>query len=193
MKAKRLGSQSTGGAILFFATPSDFRAWLDQHHATETELHVGFYKRDSGKPSITWPESVDAALCYGWIDGVRHSIDALSYRIRFTPRKPTSTWSAINVRRVEELTKLGLMRPAGLKAFEARKGDKTAIYAYEQRQHAKLRPADQKKFRAHKKAWEFYQNQPAWYRRVSAYRVISAKQEETRQRRLAQLIADSER
>jgi len=178
--------------ILFFATPPDFRAWLEKNHASEPELFVGFYKRDSGKPSITWPESVDVALCYGWIDGVRNSIDAVSYRIRFTPRKPTSTWSAINVKRVAELTKLDQMHPAGVKAFAARKGDKTGIYAYEQRKTAKLPRGYEKQFRANHKAWEFFQAQPAWYRRTATYRVISAKQEETRQRRLTQLIADSE-
>jgi uncharacterized protein YdeI (YjbR/CyaY-like superfamily) len=177
--------------VLFFAMPADFRAWLEQHHATKTEVHVGFYKRDSGKPSINWPESVDAALCYGWIDGVRNSIDETSYRIRFTPRKPTSTWSAINVRRVVALSKLGLMHPAGVQAFEARKGDKTGIYAYEQRKNATLPPAFEKQFRANKKAWAFFQKQPPWYQRTATYRVISAKQEETRQRRLAQLIKDS--
>src|ERR1700756_3861877 len=130
----------------FFANPADFRAWLEKNHAVHTELSVGFYKRDSGKPSITWPESVDAALCYGWIDGVRHSIDAFSYRIRFTPRKPGSTWSAINVRRVEELTKLGLMHASGLRAFHGRKGEKTGIYSYEQRKQAKLPPAYEKQF-----------------------------------------------
>jgi len=177
---------------LFFATPADFRAWLEKHHAVEMELSVGFYKRDSGRPSITWPESVDVALCYGWIDGVRNSIDEISYRIRFTPRKATSIWSAINVSRVAELTKLGLMRPAGLKAFDARKGDKTGIYAYEQRKNAKLPPAYERQFRANKKAWDFFQSQPPWYRRTAAYRVISAKQEPTRLKRLAQLIRDSE-
>src|SRR5258707_15081451 len=101
---------------LFFATPADFRAWLEKNHSTHQELSVGFYKRDSRRPSITWPESVDAALCYGWIDGVRNSIDAISYRIRFTPRKATSTWSAINVKRVAELLRLGLMHSAGIKA-----------------------------------------------------------------------------
>jgi uncharacterized protein YdeI (YjbR/CyaY-like superfamily) len=176
----------------FFATPADFRAWLEKNHALHTELSVGFYKRDSGKPSLTWPESVDVALCYGWIDGVRNSIDAVSYRIRFTPRKPTSTWSAINVRRVAELTKLGLMHPAGVKAFEARSGDKTGIYAYEQRKTAKLPPLYEKRFRANKKAWAFFQKQPPWYRRTAAYRVISAKQEATREKRLAELIRDSE-
>lgn len=177
---------------LFFATPADFRAWLEKNHALHTELSVGFYKRDSGKPSITWPESVDAALCYGWIDGVRNSIDAVSYRIRFTPRKPTSTWSAINVKRVAELTKLGLMNPAGVKAFKARKGDKTGIYAYEQRKTAKLPREHEKKFRANKKAWKFFQKQPPWYQRTAAYRVISAKQEATREKRLTELIRDSE-
>jgi uncharacterized protein YdeI (YjbR/CyaY-like superfamily) len=177
--------------VLFFATPDDFRTWLEQHHAIEKELLVGFYKRDSGKPSVTWPESVDCALSYGWIDGVRNSIDGISYQIRFTPRKPTSTWSAVNVKRVAELTKIGLMRPAGLKAFEARKGDKTGIYAYEQRKNAKLTPAYEKQFRANKRAWEFFHSQPPWYQRTASYRVISAKQEETRQKRLNQLIKDS--
>lgn len=179
------------GKVLFFATPADFRAWLDKNHAREQELSVGFYKRDSGQPSITWPESVDCALSYGWIDGVRNSIDEISYRIRFTPRKPSSIWSAINVKRVAELTKLGLMRPAGTKAFEARKGDKTGIYAYEQRKNAKLPPAFEKQFRANKKAWAYFQAQPPWYQRTASYRVISAKQEETRQKRLDQLIKDS--
>jgi uncharacterized protein YdeI (YjbR/CyaY-like superfamily) len=178
---------------LFFATAEHFRAWLERNHASQREASIGFYNRDSGKPSITWPESVDAALCYGWIDGVRNAIDAISYRIRFTPRKPTSIWSAINVKRVTELTKLGLMRPAGVKAFAARTGDKTAIYAYEQRKSARLSRDHEQQFRARKKAWEFFQAQPAWYRRTATYRVVSAKQEETRQRRLEQLIADSER
>ena len=183
--------KSAAGKVLFFATPADFRDWLEQHHATQTEAFVGFYKRESGRPSITWPESVDCALSYGWIDGVRNSIDAISYRIRFTPRKPTSTWSAINVRRVAELTKLGLMRPPGAKAFEARKGDKTGIYAYEQRKSAKLPPAFEKQFRANKKAWDHFRAQPPWYQRTATYRVTSAKQEETRQKRLDQLIQDS--
>jgi uncharacterized protein YdeI (YjbR/CyaY-like superfamily) len=176
----------------FFATPADFRAWLEKNHGSETEVAVGFYKRNSGKPSITWPESVDVALCYGWIDGVRHSIDAVSYRIRFTPRKATSTWSAINVKRVAELTKQGLMHPAGVKAFEARKGDKTGIYAYEQRKIAKLPRLFEKLLRANKEAWQFFQSQPPWYQRTATYRVISAKQQSTREKRLAELIRDSE-
>jgi uncharacterized protein YdeI (YjbR/CyaY-like superfamily) len=185
--------KKAGTRTRFFATPDDFRAWLEENHARQQELFVGFYKRDSGKPSITWPESVDAALCYGWIDGVRNSIDATSYRIRFTPRKPTSTWSAVNVKRVAELTRLGLMRSAGVKAFEARRGDRTGIYAYEQRKTATLGPTFEEQFRANKKAWLFFQAQPPWYRRTATYYVISAKQEQTRLRRLAQLIADCER
>jgi uncharacterized protein YdeI (YjbR/CyaY-like superfamily) len=182
----------TCAKALFFPTPAEFRAWLEKNHAAELELSVGFYKRASGRPSITWPEAVDVALCYGWIDGVRNSIDAISYRIRFTPRKPTSTWSAINVKRVAELAKLGLMRAAGIKAFEARKGDKTGIYAYEQRKTAQLPRPYEKQFRANKIAWAFFQSQPPWYQRTATYRVISAKQEATRQKRLAQLIKDSE-
>ncbi len=177
---------------IFFATPAEFREWLEKNHAQELEIAVGFYKRDSGKPSITWPESVDAALSYGWIDGVRHAIDEFSYRIRFTPRKPTSTWSAVNVKRVAELKKLGLMRAPGIRAFEARKENKTGVYAYEQRHNSRLPPAYEKKFRANKKAWAFFQSQPPWYQRTASYRVISAKQEATREKRLAHLIRDSE-
>src|SRR3954467_14913497 len=111
----------------FFATPSHWRAWLEKHHADIDELWVGFYKRDSGKPSITWPESVDAALCFGWIDGVRRSIDAASYSIRFTPRRSRSFWSNVNVKRAEELIALGLMQPAGLRAFESRRGERSGV------------------------------------------------------------------
>jgi len=180
-------------APTFFATPSAFRAWLQKHHDKEQELWVGFHKKGSGKPSITWPDSVDAALCFGWIDGVRKSLNGHSYTIRFTPRKPISTWSAVNIKRVAELTKLGLMQPAGLKAFEKRSDDKSAIYSYEQRKTAKLSGDYEKKFRAQKKAWEFFQSQPPWYRRVASFWVISAKKEETRLKRLATLIEASER
>lgn len=176
----------------FFATPNDFRVWLEQRHSTETELLVGFYKKDCGRPSMTWPGSVDAALCYGWIDGIRHRIDEISYQIRFTPRTPSSTWSAINIRRVAELTRLGLMHPAGIKAFQARQDDKTAIYSYEQRKNAKLSPAQEKQFRANKKAWAFFRAQPPSYQRTAIYFVVSAKQEATREKRLARLIHDSD-
>lgn len=174
----------------FFATPADFRRWFEKNHETESELLVGFYKRDSGRPSITWPESVDQALCFGWIDGVRKRIDDVSYTIRFTPRKRSSTWSAINIRRVEELKKLGLMQPAGLRAYEARSAEKSGIYAYENAPK-ELPPADDKKFRANRKAWEYFNAQAPSYRRVAIYWVMSAKREETRERRLALLIEDS--
>ncbi len=174
----------------FFATPAEFRTWLDAHHEHATELLVGFHKKGSGKLSITWPESVDEALCVGCIDGVRKSIDHESYTIRFTPRKPDSNWSAINIRRVEELTNQGRMRPAGLRAFAQRQEAKSAIYAYE-RAHAELDAASVEQFRANKQAWDFFQTQAAWYRRNAIYWVVSAKREETRQKRLATLIADS--
>ncbi len=175
----------------FFATPKAFRAWLEKHHADTPELSVGFYKKGSSRPSITWPESVDVALCYGWIDGVRNSIDGVSYRIRFTPRKRTSIWSAINIKRVGELTEQGLMRAAGLTAFAARSEAKSAIYAYEQRQTATLATGADKRFRANKKAWAFFEAQAPWYRRTATHWVTSAKREDTREKRLATLIADS--
>jgi uncharacterized protein YdeI (YjbR/CyaY-like superfamily) len=175
----------------FFATPDEFRAWLDKHHATESEVLVRLYKKGSGRPSITWPESVDQALCFGWIDGVRRRIDDESYTIRFTPRKARSTWSAVNVKRVGELTAEGLMHPAGLAAFERRSDDKTAIYAYEQRKAAKLDAEQERRFKADEKAWAWFQAQAPSYRRTATYWVISAKKAETRQRRLERLIADS--
>ena len=172
----------------FFPTLNDWRAWLEKNHAKLEELWVGFYKRDSGRPSITWPESVDGALCFGWIDGVRKSIDTASYMIRFTPRKPRSIWSAINLKRVGELQKLGLMHTAGLAAFAKRDGDRSAIYAYEQRQTAKLPPKFEKQFRKQTEAWTFFKSQPPRYQRTSTHWVISAKKEETRLKRLATLI-----
>jgi uncharacterized protein YdeI (YjbR/CyaY-like superfamily) len=175
----------------FFATPDEFRAWLDAHHATETEVLVGFHKKGSGRPSITWPESVDQALCFGWIDGVRRRIDDDSYSIRFTPRKARSTWSAINVKRFGELTDLGLVRPAGAAAFERRSEDRTGIYSYERREAAELEPAMVERFKAHARAWTWFEAQPPWYRRTATHWVISAKKPETRERRLQRLIEDS--
>jgi uncharacterized protein YdeI (YjbR/CyaY-like superfamily) len=171
----------------FFKTPADFRKWLAKNHASATELLVGFYKKDSGTPSITWPESVDEALCFGWIDGVRRRIDDVSYSIRFTPRKKISTWSAVNIARVAELTKLGRMQPAGVEAFERRREDKSAIYAYENK--AQTLPGEyENTFRANRKAWEFFSAQPPGYRRIAIYWITSAKKDETRARRLAALI-----
>ena len=175
----------------FFPTPSDFRAWLEAHHDKFQELFVGFYKKSSGKPSITWPESVDVALCFGWIDGVRKSIDETSYMIRFTPRSPTSTWSSINVKRVQALTKMKLMHPAGLKAFAARSAKKSSIYAYEQQKNARFTAEQGKHFRANKTAWEFFRSQAPWYQRVTTWWVISAKKEETKRKRLSLLIEHS--
>ena len=175
----------------FFATPAEFRKWLEKHHTTASELWVGFYKKGSGKPSITWPESVDEALCAGWIDGVRKSIDDESYKIRFTPRKASSNWSAVNIKRIQELIDQGRVLPAGREAFAKRKEEKSGIYAYEQRKSAELDPAALEQFQAHKAAWEFFQAQPPGYRKLIIWWVVSAKKEETRQKRLATLIKAS--
>ena len=176
---------------IFFETPADFRAWLEEHHADRSELLVGFHRKGTGRPTLTWPESVDQALCFGWIDGVRRSLDEHSYTIRFTPRKARSTWSAINIRRAGELIEAGLMNPAGLAAFERRSDHRSRIYAYEQRKQAKLDPAAEKEFRANRRAWAFFSDQAPWYRRNATYWVISAKKEETRRKRLQTLIEDS--
>jgi uncharacterized protein YdeI (YjbR/CyaY-like superfamily) len=176
---------------IFFPTPADFRAWLEQNHDTARELFVGFYRKATGKPTMTWSEAVDQALCFGWIDGVRHSLDAESYTNRFTPRRPGSNWSAVNIRKVEELTKAGLMEPAGLAAFARRLEGKSSVYSYEQRYEARLTPEQEQEFRAHPAAWEFFQSQPPSYRQTAIWWVVSAKREETRARRLAALIDDS--
>ena len=178
---------------LFFPSTSSWRAWLEKHHAKTEELWVGLYKRDSGRPSIAWPEAVDGALCFGWIDGIRKSIDDISYKIRFTPRKPRSVWSAINVRRATELSSLGLMHPAGLAAFQKRDGQHSEVYSYEQRKNAKFPPVFEKNFRARPDAWKFFRAQAPWYQRTSTYWVISAKREETRLKRLTLLVDYSER
>ena len=175
----------------FFATPAELGAWLGEHHATATELWVGFHKKGSGRPSVTWPEAVDEALCVGWIDGVRKRIDEHSYEIRFTPRKPSSTWSAVNIARVAELTALGRMRRAGLEAFARRTESKSGIYAYEQKDPAALEATDEERFRSDPRAWEFFQTQAPWYRQAAIWRVVSAKRAPTREKRLAELIEDS--
>ena len=148
---------------VFFPTSIDFRRWLEANGQKEIELQVGFHKKSSGKASITYPEALDEALCFGWIDGVRNSIDAGSYRVRFSPRKPKSQWSAVNIRHVERLTKAGRMRPEGLKAFAGATKQKRK-YSYEQRHHAVLAAEDDRRFRANRKAWEFFQSRPPWYR-----------------------------
>jgi uncharacterized protein YdeI (YjbR/CyaY-like superfamily) len=176
----------------FFPAPADFRAWFEVNHDKSRELLVGFYKKDSGKPSITWPESVQVALCFGWIDGIRKSLDETSYTIRFTPRKPTSNWSSTNIKFVQELTKKGLMHPTGLKAFAVRNEEKSALYSYEQRNSARFTREQEKQFRANKVAWEFFRSQPPWYQRVCTYWVTSAKKEETKLKRLSELIRHSQ-
>jgi uncharacterized protein YdeI (YjbR/CyaY-like superfamily) len=184
--------KSLPAEIRFFARPTDFRKWLQVHHGKSREQWVGFYRKATGRPSITWPESVDEALCVGWIDGIRKTIDAESYKIRFTPRKATSNWSAVNIGRVKELTKLGRMRPAGLKAFELRKEEKSGIYAYENRKSAVLGAVDEKQFRARHKAWDFFQKLPVAYRQTLIWWIVTARKEETRKQRLEKLIAASE-
>ena len=175
----------------FFATPQEFRAWLEAHHAAEGELLVGYYKKGSGRPSITWPESVDEALCFGWIDGIRRRIDDESYSIRFTPRRARSVWSAVNIRRAAELIAEERMTPAGLAAFEARDDERSAIYSYEQRHKAELSPEQEARLRADPAVWERFQSRPPSWRRAAIYWVTSAKKPETRERRLATLIEDA--
>jgi uncharacterized protein YdeI (YjbR/CyaY-like superfamily) len=174
----------------FFAKPADFRKWLEKHHADAEELLVGFHKKDSGLPSITWPESVDQALCFGWIDGVRKSLGETSYTIRFTPRKPRSKWSAVNIKRARELQEQGLMAEAGLTEF-AKADAHQANYSYEQRREG-LTPELEAQFKKNAKAWAFFSAQPPGYQRSLGFFVTSAKKEETRQARLEKLIAVSE-
>jgi uncharacterized protein YdeI (YjbR/CyaY-like superfamily) len=175
----------------FFATPEAFRAWLEEHHASAPELVVGFHKKSSGRPSMTWTESVREALCFGWIDGIRRSLGDDSYTIRFTPRRPSSVWSERNVRHVEELTREGRMTSAGFAAYEARKPERTGVYSFERRRAARLDVGQEERFRAAPKAWDFFQAQPPSYRQTAIFWVVSAKRPDTRARRLDQLIDDS--
>jgi uncharacterized protein YdeI (YjbR/CyaY-like superfamily) len=177
---------------VFFKSPDEFCEWLEEHHASARELWVGFYKKASGRPSMTWPEAVDEALCFGWIDGIRKSVDPVSYTIRFTPRKPRSIWSAVNIKLAEELTRQGRMRPAGRRAYEARLENRSGIYSYERRA-AELDGHYGGQLRRNKEAWAFYQAQPPSYRKAANWWVLSAKREETRLKRLGQLIEDSAR
>jgi len=180
-----------GVSATFFANGAEFRAWLAAHHDAERELLVGYFKRATGRPSMTWQESVDEALCFGWIDGVRRGIDADSYSIRFTPRQKRSTWSLANITRVGELAAEGRMTPAGLAAFEARTGDRSGIYSHERRHAAELDADQRARFEAEPKAWAWFQAAAPSYRRAALHWVTSAKKTETRERRLAALIADS--
>ena len=175
--------------IIFFPTPKDLRKWFSENHQATTEVWVGFYKKGTGHPSITWPESVDEALCYGWIDGIRKRIDEVSYKIRFTPRRARSIWSAINIKRVAVLTDEGRMQPPGIRAFQAREENRSGIYAYEQR-HEGLAEPYEKMLRQNQAAWDYFQAQPPHYRNTVGWWVVSAKQEATRLKRLARLIED---
>jgi uncharacterized protein YdeI (YjbR/CyaY-like superfamily) len=176
----------------FFRSPLEFRAWLDRHHATAQELLVGFHKKGTGVPSMTWPESVDEALCVGWIDGVRHRLDERRYTIRFTPRRPASIWSVVNTRRMAVLTREGRMRPAGLEAFRGRDPNRTALYSFE-RDPAVMPATLLREFRANRRAWAYFEAAPPSYKRVATHWVVSAKKDETRLRRLATLIGCSAR
>lgn len=175
----------------FFATAAEFRRWLAEHHESARELWVGYYKKTSGRPSLTWPESVDEALCFGWIDGIRKSLGADAYVIRFTPRKPGSTWSRVNLRRIDALVREGRMHSAGLRVYEGRDERKSGLYSFEQREAATLRPRELREFRANAAAWQFFEAQPPGYRKTAVWWIVSAKRPETRVRRLAALIADS--
>lgn len=185
MPGKR-GSESTP---IFFKSPAAYRAWLDKNHESAKELWIGFWKKATGKPTLTWQQCVDESLCFGWIDGIRKSIDADSYKQRVTPRRATSIWSQINIKRVGQLTAEGRMRPAGLAAFK--KLNKTRVYSFENKDRPTLRPADVVEFRKNRKAWEFFNAQPPGYQRLGGWYVMSAKKEETRQRRLETLIRES--
>lgn len=179
--------------IRFFRSPAAFRTWLERYHRTRRELHVGFHKRHTGRPSLTWPEAVDEALCFGWIDGVRRRLDDARYTIRFTPRNPKSTWSAVNLKRIRALRMAGRMRPAGLRVFLQRDRKKSGQYSFEQRRTIRLSPALARRLRANAAAWTFFRRQAPWYQRTASFWVVSAKREATRLKRLAILIDYSAR
>jgi len=178
-------------APTFFRTPKHFRAWLGRNHDRADVLWVGYYRKDSGRPSITWPDSVDEALCFGWIDGIRKKVDDLSYKVRFTPRRARSVWSVVNIGRVAALTRDGRMQPAGAAAFARRDENNTRHCSFENRAAAKLSPTDERQFRRDRQAWNFFEAQPPGYKRLAAFWVINAKRTETRRARLERLIATS--
>jgi uncharacterized protein YdeI (YjbR/CyaY-like superfamily) len=184
--------RSAAMKIKYCKSAHDFRRWLEKNHATMQELWVGYYKKSSREPSITWPESVDEALCFGWIDGIRKSVDDLRYTIRFTPRRRGSIWSAVNIKRARELSDKGLMKPPGMAAFDARKENRSGIYSYEQRS-ANLDAPYEKRLRQNKAAWDFFYAQAPSYRKAIGWWIVSAKQEVTRLKRLEKLITESGR
>lgn len=176
---------------IFFSNPAELRAWFDVNHETAPELWVGSYKKATGKPSVTWSEAVDEALCVGWIDSIRYSLDVERSAQRFTPRRKGSNWSAVNIAKIKELTKQGRMRPAGIAAFEARSDGRSAVYSYEQHHKAAFDAAQEKAFRANEAAWDWFEARPPSYRQAATYWVVSAKKPETRDIRLELLIEDS--
>lgn len=176
---------------IYFRSAAEFRRWLEANHAKCGEVVVGYHKRSSKKPSMTWPESVDEALCFGWIDGVRRGVDQERYTIRFTPRRPKSNWSNINIAKVKELIRTNRMQPVGLRAYEARDEKRSGVYSFERDEAATLSPAEETLFRRNKAAWKWFSARPPSYRRTAHHWVVSAKREETRKKRLLTLIADS--
>jgi uncharacterized protein YdeI (YjbR/CyaY-like superfamily) len=176
---------------IFFESSEAFYAWLEENHQTATEVYVGYWKKHTGKPSLTWSQAVDQALCFGWIDTRVNRIDDDSHMQRFTPRKPSSNWSNVNIKKMQRLTEAGLVKPAGLAAFERRREDRSGVYSFERKEEATLDPEQEKRFRANADAWEFFQSQAPWYKRTAIHLVTSAKKPETRERRLNQLIEDS--
>lgn len=187
---RKLSATSTTNEPIYFESPAEFRDWLDANHQSSTELIVGFHKKATGRPTLTWPESVDEALCYGWIDGVRRGAGDNRYTIRFTPRKRTSIWSAINIKRAGELIAAGRMRPAGVAAFEARREDKSRVYSFEQAS-IEFPPDLAARFQENDAAWSNFQKMPPSYRKPATWWIISAKQESTREKRFATLVDDS--
>ena len=175
---------------LFFRSPAELRAWFEENHESAPELLVGYYRKFAGEATITWSESVEEALCFGWIDGVRRGIDERSYSIRFTPRRRGSVWSAVNIRKIAELSSAGLMKPAGQKVYADRDPVKQPGYSYE-KTAIDLEPELESLFRVNTAAWDFHSAQPPGYRRLASLWVMSAKRTETRQRRLAQLVESS--
>lgn len=178
--------------VQYFESPSQFREWLEKNAETSSEIWVGYYKKSSGRTGINWEQSVEVALCYGWIDGIRKSLDSVSYANRFTPRSPRSNWSAVNIKKVEELKKLGLMKPSGLKAYEARTPERSEIYSFEQT-HIEFSDPLLSIFKENGNAWNKFNSMTTSYKKAAILWVISAKQESTKLKRLHLLIADSEK
>jgi uncharacterized protein YdeI (YjbR/CyaY-like superfamily) len=176
---------------IYFESPAAFRDWLEEHHERETEVWVGMWKKATGKQGMSWSQAVDEALCFGWIDGLAKRVDGERHRQRFTPRKPTSNWSAINIAKVATLREEGRMRPAGEAAFARRRADRSGVYSFEQRDEPRLEPEQQAQLEANPAAWAYFKSKPPSYRRQATWWVVSAKKPETRARRLATLIEDS--